>query len=56
MEFLQYREKLLPLGNLYYLTFIVIPTRKIITIVTEFLYLFNNDSAFKVYLWLPVLK
>jgi len=50
MESPQCREKSLPFGNLYYLNFIVISTRKIIIIVTKFLYLFNEDSAFKVYL------
>jgi len=49
MEFPQCREKFLALGNFYYLNSIVIPTRKIIIIVTNFLYLFNKDSTFKVY-------
>jgi hypothetical protein len=49
MGFPQCREKSLPFGNLCYLNFIVISTRKIIIIVTKFLYLVNKDSAFKVY-------
>jgi len=47
MEFPQIIE--VPLGSFCYLNFIVIPTRKIIIIVTKFLYLFKKESAFKVY-------